>query len=207
MRSHISYTVLSVALVAGAAAANAQTVVTREIVDQPVETVITQQPDSMVVAQQPVLTVPGTVVTEPVAAAPVETVETVRTVRSTTTSPRPRIVRRHVVRSGTVNRVTTTRTTVTKRVVRVRAVVAAPALEAITQPPYTEVVEGPAVVASPAYPERLFDAAVPPAAPAVAPVTTFGAGTAVPTYRYVYEPDRILVIDPYTNIAVQSIPR
>jgi hypothetical protein len=26
-------------------------------------------------------------------------------------------------------------------------------------------------------------------------------------YRYVYEPDRILVIDPITNIAVQAIPR
>jgi hypothetical protein len=26
-------------------------------------------------------------------------------------------------------------------------------------------------------------------------------------YRYVYEPDRILVIDPVTNIAVQAIPR
>jgi len=26
-------------------------------------------------------------------------------------------------------------------------------------------------------------------------------------YRYVYEPDRILVIDPATNIAVQAIPR
>jgi hypothetical protein len=29
----------------------------------------------------------------------------------------------------------------------------------------------------------------------------------IPGYRYVYEPDRILVIDPYTNIAVQAIPR
>jgi hypothetical protein len=30
---------------------------------------------------------------------------------------------------------------------------------------------------------------------------------AAPAYRYVYEPDRILVIDPTTGIAVQSIPR
>jgi hypothetical protein len=29
----------------------------------------------------------------------------------------------------------------------------------------------------------------------------------MPAYRYVYEADRILVIDPYTNIAVQAIPR
>jgi hypothetical protein len=26
-------------------------------------------------------------------------------------------------------------------------------------------------------------------------------------YRYVYEPDRILVIDPNSGVAVQSIPR
>ena len=29
----------------------------------------------------------------------------------------------------------------------------------------------------------------------------------VPFYRYIYQPDRILVIDPSTGIAVQSIPR
>jgi hypothetical protein len=29
----------------------------------------------------------------------------------------------------------------------------------------------------------------------------------MPMYRYVYETDRILVIDPHTGIAVQAIPR
>jgi hypothetical protein len=29
----------------------------------------------------------------------------------------------------------------------------------------------------------------------------------MPAYRYVYEPDRILVIDPVTGIAVQALPR
>jgi hypothetical protein len=33
------------------------------------------------------------------------------------------------------------------------------------------------------------------------------AGAPVLFYRYVYEPDRILVIDPSTGIAVQAIPR
>jgi hypothetical protein len=33
------------------------------------------------------------------------------------------------------------------------------------------------------------------------------AGAAYPIYRYVYEPDRILVIDPATNITIQAIPR
>jgi hypothetical protein len=206
MRNHISYTVLGVALVAGASAANAQTVITRDIADRLVETVITQQPGSMLVAQEPVVTMPGAVAT-----APVETVETVRTVRSTTISPRHRIVSRHVIRSRAANRVTTTRTTVTERVLPVPAVVAPPAVAAVAPPTYTDVVQGPPVAPAPAYPERLYDVVMPARVvpPPAAPVggAMFGAGTAVPTYRYVYEPDRILVIDPYTNIAVQAIPR
>jgi len=206
MRNHISYTVLGVALVAGASAANAQTVITREIADRPVQTVITQQPGSMLVAQEPVVTVPGAAAT-----APVETVETVRTVRSTTISPRYRIVGRHVIRSRSANRVTTTRTTVTERVVPASAMVAPPAVEAVAPRTYTDVVQGPPVAPAPAYRERLYDVVMP--APAVPPPgapaggAMFGAGTAVPRYRYVYEPDRILVIDAYTNIAVQAIPR
>jgi hypothetical protein len=44
-----------------------------------------------------------------------------------------------------------------------------------------------------------------PAAPVLGATTAVGGPVA--TYRYVYQPDRILVIDPYTNIAVQAIPR
>jgi len=58
MRNHISYTVLGAALVTGASAANAQTGITREIADRPVETAVTQQPHSMLVAQEAVVTVP-----------------------------------------------------------------------------------------------------------------------------------------------------
>jgi len=61
----------------------------------------------------------------------------------------------------------------------------------------TTVREG-VVAAAPAY-GGLYDVAAP---------TPFGAAApAMPAYRYVYEPDRILVIDPYTNITVQAIPR
>jgi len=84
--------------------------------------------------------------------------------------------------------VTTTRTTtVTERVVP-----AAMAPAVVTEPAYSQVAETP-------YPP-LYDVATPSAV---------GAAIAAPapTYRYVYEPDRILVIDPYTNIAVQAIPR
>jgi hypothetical protein len=37
--------------------------------------------------------------------------------------------------------------------------------------------------------------------------TAIAAPAAMPVYRYVYQPDRILVVDPYTNIPVQVIPR
>jgi len=40
-----------------------------------------------------------------------------------------------------------------------------------------------------------------------APVVAAPVATQPVIYRYVYEPDRILVIDPVTNIAVQAIPR
>jgi hypothetical protein len=119
-----------------------------------------------------------------IAPAPVQTVETVRTVQSTTTP------RRHFARH---DRVTTTRTTVTERIVPAPVPLAD---AAIAQPTYADVVQSP-------YP-RLYDVATPAPgafAPAIAPAAP------MPTYRYVYEPDRILVIDPYTNIAVQAIPR
>ena len=96
------------------------------------------------------------------------------------------VVRRHYRHSTTVTRTTT---------VRPGVVAAAPV--------YDELKRGP----------RLYDVATPAAvAPAVQPaVPVLGATTAVggpvATYRYVYQPDRILVIDPYTNIAVQAIPR
>ena len=133
---------------------------------------------------------------------PVETVEIVRTVESTTT-PRRRVV------SRTRNRVTTTRTVGTERMVPAPVT---PAVAAIAEPTYTEVVQAPPAAVAPAYP-RLYDVVTP--APVAAPVVTapfaaapaIGTTTAMPTYRYVYEPDRILVIDPYTNIAVQAIPR
>ena len=54
---------------------------------------------------------------------------------------------------------------------------------------------GPMVAAAPY--GGLYNTAV--SAPAAAPV--------MPAYRYVYEPDRILVIDPYTNITIQALPR
>ena len=165
MRNTISaLTALGLAVAAGPTVANAQTVIS----DQPVETVITQQP-----VQQTV-----------------QTTETVRTVRP---GARP-IVHKRVV--------TTTRQTVVQR-----AVVA-------PQPLYDVV--PPAPLATRTYAPLLYDTVAPPLYDTAAPAPTVDetyvnalppAGAAIPVYRYVYEPDRILVIDPTTNIAIQAIPR
>jgi hypothetical protein len=166
MRNTISaLTALGLAVAAGPTVANAQTVIS----DQPVETVITQQP-----VQQTV-----------------QTTETVRTVRP---GARP-VVRKRVV--------TTTRQTVISQ-------------RAVAPQPLYDVVP-PAPLATRTYAPPLYDTVAPPLYDTVAPVPTVddtyinnavpAAGAAYPIYRYVYEPDRILVIDPATNITIQAIPR
>ncbi len=183
MRNSIRLTAFGAAFIAGPSLAHAQTVVT----DQPGDTVIAQQP--AVVATQPV-----------------QTVETVRTVRSTTTP-------RHRVAGRPVRSVTTTRTTVRERVIPAPLAATAPvapALQAIAQPGYTEVVQAPRGELT--YPAPLYDVVGPLGPPAPAgvlaqPVVGGAVVTPVPAYRYVYEPDRILVIDANTGIAVQALPR
>ncbi len=190
MKNRIRFTALGAVLMAGTSLAQAQTVTT----DQPVD---------MVIAQQPV------VVTQPgpaVATVPVQTVETVRIVQSTTT-PRRRLAGRPV------RSVTTTRTTVRERIIPAPAITAAPvtpAVQAIAQPGYTEVVQAPGPTLT--YPAPLYDvvgplAPPPPTGVLAQPVAGGAVVTPVPAYRYVYEPDRILVIDANTGIAVQAIPR
>jgi hypothetical protein len=138
---------------------------------------------------------PGAVVMRPaqtVETVPVETVETVQTVRSVGHAAR-RPTSRHLARSRPESIVTTTtrRTILGERVVPAPVVIApAPPLTTVTEPTYAE-------MAAPAYPPRLYDIATEP---------VFGAPVA-PAYRYFYEPDRILVIDPATGIAVQALPR
>ena len=119
----------------------------------------------------------------------VQTTETVRTIRP---------LRRHarqVVTTRTVTRQIVPTTTMMTRTV--------PA----TQPLYDEAVEAPIADS----PQPLYDTVAAPvdggafAAPAYG-APAYGA-MAAPAYRYVYEPDQILVIDPTSGIAVQSIPR
>jgi len=196
MINHISYTALGIALLAGASAANAQTL-------------IADQPGAVIVREQPA-----------------RTVETVRTVR--TVEPARSMKSHHVARraSAKVVTTTTTRTIVRDRVVRGPTVIApAPATYSDMAPapvvadmPYSrplyDVAPG-AGLAEPAYSRPLYNVAAPVvapppfvgAAPAIGAAPAAQSGMPIPGYRYVYEPDRILVIDPYTNIAVQAIPR
>ena len=153
---------LGLALVAGPSAAQAQTVIMRDISGQPVETVITQQPVQTV-----------------------QTTETVRTVR-----PNGRSSERRVV---------TTRRTVVRQDVAPQPLydVGAPPAPVVAARPYERPLYDTVMGPAPTLDETAVNAAVAPGAPA----------PAMPAYRYVYESDRILVIDPVTNIAVQSIPR
>jgi hypothetical protein len=165
------------ALVIAASAAQAQTVITGPV-GQPV----------------------GTVVTAPAVVQPAETIQTVQTIRTVRAAPLPP-VRRQVV---------TTRT-ITRRVIPAAPAVVAGTVAAVPAPLYDAAVPA---VPPPAYDygdiadygAPLYDVA-PAATVAPAPVVAAPVATAPVIYRYVYEPDRILVIDPTTNIAVQAIPR
>lgn len=185
MRIHIPFTAAGLALAAVAPAAHAETIVTRQIVSQPVETV--------------------------------RTVTTTRTIRP---------ARHHRV-------VETRRTAVSERSAPVAPLAPAPAVAA-TRPIYDVV--APALPVPAPYPEPVYDVVAPAApvvatyprpvydvaapAPAIAapvvdetvaqpavPVPPDAVGAVMPAYHYVYEWDRILVIDNATGIAVQALPR
>jgi hypothetical protein len=178
MRIHIPCTALGLAVAAFVPAAHAETIVTRQIVDQPVETV--------------------------------RTVTTTRTIRP---------MRRHRIME-------TRRTTVTDRVAPLAPPPPPPVVAANPRPVYDVGAPAPVpvpavavrapvydddyddvVAPAPAVPAPVVDVA--PAAPVVdqAVVPPPPVGTVIPAYRYVYQWDRILVIDPATGIAVQSLPR
>ena len=109
---------------------------------------------------------------------PVQTVQTTETVQ--TVRPALRSVRRQVV--------TTKRTVTTTTPAPVATIAATP------QPLYDQA--------------PLYDTVAPPPARTIDDaVINASVGTTIPAYRYVYEPDRILVIDPNTGIAVQALPR
>lgn len=162
MRLLFSSTAVALVLAAGLSAAQAQTVITPQVMSPATETI--------------------------------QTTQTVRTVR-----PAARTTRRQVVTTRTV-----TRQLVPTEIVPAPSVVVG-AIPASPRRLYDEVTPGPVVTGSDSYGPPLYDEAVPATAVTVpAPAATASEPFA---YRYVYEPDRILVIDPATNLAVQAIPR
>lgn len=141
------------------------------------QTVISDQPVETVITQQPVQQT-------------VQTTETVRTIRP---GARP-VVRKRVV--------TTTRQTVVSQ----RALAPQPLYDVVPPAPVVTRTYAPplydTVAPAPTVDDTYVNALPPAGVNALPP-----AGAATPLYRYVYEPDRILVVDPVTNIAIQSIPR
>jgi hypothetical protein len=119
----------------------------------------------------------------------------------------------HTVPAHWAHRQVITTRTVTQRVVPAPTAIINRSVATYPQPLYDEVAPGPAVVATspdysrPVYDSRpLYDTAV---APPPAPIVDNGSilATQPYIYHYVYEPGRILVIDPATGTAIQSIPR
>jgi hypothetical protein len=217
-------------LLAGTATASAQTIITREVTAPPPGPVIVTQPDALY-APAPFSPMPAETFVAPTPQPPVQVVETVETVRTT----RP-IVRRHVSTRHQVVRSRKSNKAVVARTSRSRAI-AAPAPAAQQQTIYRTVVRqnvapDQTVVTDPRFvqpgytmvgPSATYVApppvvtAAPPVGVAVesqAPANVYavpapGVATApaVQPYRYVYEGDRILVVDPNTNIAISALPR
>jgi hypothetical protein len=210
----LPYAAVGLALALGAPAAHAQTV-------------ITTQPAPAVIAQPRMVTVPAAPIVQPVET--IQTIQTVRTVRAALLPP----VRRQIVTTRTITRrvmpavpavvAGTVATAPQPLYDAAPAAVAAPVADIYPAPAYGYSTP-PLYDAAPApvppapvygysnygysnygYSTPVYDVA--PAAVAPAPVVAAPIATQPIVYRYVYEPDRILVIDPATNIAVQAIPR
>jgi Protein of unknown function (DUF1236) len=103
MSTHLHHAALTLALVAGAGAAHAQTIITREITTGPVETIVERGPTGTVITRRPLdMTVPGAPVALPdtVLTAPAEPIirsrETVGSSVVTTTSSTDTIATRRI---------------------------------------------------------------------------------------------------------------
>jgi hypothetical protein len=223
MRKCISCLALGILLVAGTLNANGQTrlptVVAQAPVTVPPSGVLATPPPALgAVPPSGVLIQPEPVERRTVTTVPVKTVQPLHTAERVA----PATMRRYVVHRRTAARrgaprtlaredgaqsVTTTRTTtIHQRIVATPVVVttaaAAPAYVS-SGPRYYNFVGRPMVI-TPAPAPSLARQRAAPAVNSAAPVV---ATPPMPAYRYVYEADRILVIDLSTNLAVQAIPR
>jgi hypothetical protein len=166
-----------------------------------------------------------------VSAASAQTMISSQPVGTQTVTTETRTVR--TLPAHTVRRQVITTRTVTQRVVPAPGTVIGRSVATYPQPIYDEVTSGPAVVATSPYSRPLYDSAYSrplydsaysrplydsaysrPLYDEVAttpPATAIDNGSILATqpyiYHYVYEPDRILVIDPASGTAIQAIPR
>jgi hypothetical protein len=162
-----------------------------------------------------------------VSAASAQTMISPQPVGTQTVTTETRTVR--TLPAHTVRRQVITTRTVTQRVVPAPSTVIGRSVATYPQPIYDEVTSGPAVVAtspystSPysrplydsAYSRPIYDNAY--SRPLYDEVTTTPPATVIDNgsilatqpyiYHYVYEPNRILVIDPASGTAIQAVPR
>jgi hypothetical protein len=99
MNTHVRHAAVALALVAGAGAAHAQTVITREITTEPVETIIERGPTGIVITRRPLdATAPRPALSgESVVTEPIETFRRSREtvgVSTTTVEPAETVTRR-----------------------------------------------------------------------------------------------------------------
>jgi hypothetical protein len=95
MRMNLCYAAFGLAVAASTGPANAQTVITREVVSPPIDTVVTQPATETVITRQPIATMPAETVVE----EPYQTVETIQTTRPARTVSRQVTTTRQVVRN------------------------------------------------------------------------------------------------------------
>jgi hypothetical protein len=219
LRNSVLCLVLGVGLLAGTLIAHAQTPRPTLVAQAPV----TVPPSGVLMTQPPApVAVPpsGALVTQPnpeghtVAIAPVKPTQQVRTAETAAPTTLRHVAHRRtaahrattrtLARQDVARRVTTTRTTTVRESIVSASAVATTAAAAplYIVPRYYNFVAPSAARALTSRPVTARGAA--PMVSTAAPVV---ATTPMPTYRYVYEPDRILVIEPSSNIAVQAIPR
>ncbi len=112
----ISRIALAVAFASAASAAQAQTVISREITNQPVETIVTQGPDGTMVTRRPVDAAPIADPNVPMVfdARPNYAVPATETVVTREVTPAPRVITREVTRTRQGR---TTKTRVTTRTI------------------------------------------------------------------------------------------
>jgi len=152
MRMHVRRAAVALALAAGAGAANAQTVITREITNEPVETIVERGPGGTMITRRPLETTSprATLPAGPATTEAVETIETVDRPRETTGSAttirsvdtaaprraavpvRPAAQKQKRVRTGPPARIAPMRSATIRNAVRTTTGSAAPA---VVQPP------------------------------------------------------------------------